>query len=219
MKTTFFSLILLTSIFTSYSSFGAEKTLENTYINGCDGGSNEHRIPDTNPHNLSIGERLVIVNYTIGDYIDINSKLRLKDKLETCEEIFITLLDQALLKIPNYKGVVYRGTIQEYVTLKKNEAYPTAPLLSYTSTSVDLEVAQNFLIDRLEILNVKTGKDISAYSAAYHEGVNEREVLLPRGTRLFVDNLILKKQNFEVFDSGDFYNEERLVETVHASEI
>lgn len=168
----------------------------------CDFGYGSH-----NSSNLSKAEMFAIWNYTIGEFESITPALY-SGKLTGSQLGFVRLMDSGLKKIPNEKTKVFRGTIKN----PPAKVGGVIELKAFTSTSVDEFVAEGFIHNRFLIINTKTGKDILDYSQA---GM-EREILLPRGTKIRVDKVINKKMML----GPDPYNlESRMVEVVHATEI
>lgn len=80
---------------------------------------------------LTLEEKTLIYEYTNWEYFDVNKLLR-KSKSENTPE-FAVYLDKTLSKIPNYKGIVYRGVELPDTVF---EAYQKA-FLNKTNTDID----------------------------------------------------------------------------------
>ncbi|MDX9730225.1 MAG: ADP-ribosyltransferase domain-containing protein [Bdellovibrionales bacterium] len=120
------------------------------------------------------------------------------------------VLDAALKKIPNEaKMTVFRGTARAHIQFKKKGEI--VRLKGYTSTSPSQEVAEEFIRDRLMVLTVTSGKDISSYSNAG----GEREVLLPRSTYVRYDGSEMKEMNIFTEEGPEL----RLIEVVYLTEV
>lgn len=145
-----------------------------------------------NPYSLSLAERTAIYEYTSATFADID-KVLWNDGLESakpCITSAVELLDSSMLKIPGETITLYRGSNSKlYPNL---EDIPEIPLKGYTSTSIDEEVARNFLVDVFFIIRAHSAKPIWAYSAAQDGFFPEQEYLLPRGTKLRIDRTYRK---------------------------
>lgn len=213
MKIAIFFLMISTQ-----AALAAEAGLEKFYLSKCDSMKEEtpeEKAFDGDP--LSFAERAAIVTYTKSNYERINTALRNKSKLNPCDAAFVQILDGALQKLPDFNGIVYRGSSQN-TKLTEGKPYPFA-FLGYTSTSQERSVAEGFAEDRLEIISVRHGKDISRYSGAHVEGLDEREVLLPRGTRLRARKLEpVQEIEIEVFEDGESRIVRKKMQIVRAEE-
>lgn len=179
----------------------------------CDQLISSRRLGGENPDGLTEAEFCAVQNYTSGHY-SVNKPLWLTDStgsgLTGTEWAYVRTLDAALAKIPNAPEMtVYRGTSQDVLALPKPGK--TLRLKGYTSTSPTLDAAEAFLIDRLMIIKVKSGKDLKPYSNAGFED----EILLPRSTFVRVDRV--EKKKMELFTENG--PELRLIEIVHLTEI
>jgi len=226
-----FSIIAFTLIFTfSHLSFanteevsGSAEVLnfEDFYLKSCTNEMDSFDLEMTsNPDNLREAQRMAILKYTQAMFQLINPKLWKSEPLSKCEKAFVVTLDSALTDLPNYIGTVYRGTTTKYISLEEGSNYPTE-MLGYTSTTVDLEVADSFMTDRREMIAVNTGKDISAYSGAHMGGVNEKEILLPRGVLLFVNKLENVEETVLVWDDEAYslVEKRKVIQTINATQV
>jgi hypothetical protein len=160
-----------------------------------------------NPSYLLVGERHALKNFTASDWQWVNDLLEGEGPKEVVEFGFIRLMDSALEKIKSRELTVYSGT-------KKNSAMiPGEEIVirSYLSTSLDFATAQEFIDDRLLIISAKRGKLISYYSNA----PNEKEILIPRGSRFHVDKVIRRKN----FAGKPWERVEKMIEVVYLTEL
>ncbi len=132
--------------------------------------------------NLSDDELRALNQYLSSDSYRINDKLRRMVPLTREEKLFIQKLDEALDKIPDYQGIVYRSIsdfgiddvnafISSYQTGRK-KIY-----LAYTSASLSV-YDDSFPVQY--VIKSKHGKDITKYNQ------KEQEILFKRGTRFKV---------------------------------
>jgi hypothetical protein len=115
----------------------------------------------------------------------------------------LEVMDRGLLKLPTYKGVVYKGL--PYESSEKFKPGFAFRFKDYVSTSKNLYTARSFATDRpvesavILKINSESGKDISQW---YGLG-DEAEVIFPRGSRFKVTNIIKKfdgaSEKFEYF--------------------
>lgn len=173
----------------------------------CPNEQCEFVFTNTNDHNLSLAERLAIWHYTASEYMNITPALY-QGELDNSQLAFVRILDSALVKIPSSKATVYRGTSKTTPV----KIGTVIDFKSYTSTSTDKYTAEGFIRDRFMIIKSKSGKDIMDYSNAGQE----RELLLPRGTKVRVDKISKKKMEIGE-DPSDMQTIN--VEIVHATEI
>lgn len=131
---------------------------------------------------LTYKESSAIIRYIGGGSYAFNERIR--QNLTTNEDKKeMMVLDKALEKLPNYKGVVYRTlhifnkeNLEKFLfehKLKKKVVYP-----AYTSTSINTGYNDDANIN-LTIIS-KTGKDISKFN------YNEAEVLFKRDSKFKV---------------------------------
>lgn len=133
-------------------------------------------------HNLTREESAAIYLYTMQTsfYGELNKTLRQKNRKEIEPWFpFLKLFNSALDKLPDYRGVLWRGVnINLSKEFKGDKVYTWWP---FTSCSEVPEVVKSFM-DAMEstlfTIDSKNGKVISLYS--YFP--NEKEVLLRMGT-------------------------------------
>ncbi len=155
--------------------------LEKIYLKeNCPNPECEFGYGTRNSAKLSKAQTLALFNYTLGYFDTLNPALY-AEKLTNDQLALTRVLDSALAKLPSHKVTVYRGTSKKF----KAKVGSVVEFKAYTSTSTERDVAEGFVRDRLIILKVKTGKDIQDYSNAG----NEREILLPRGSKFKVDGV------------------------------
>lgn len=116
----------------------------------------------------------------------INEKLRQSEKLTEQENKLIKGIDTAIMKLPDYSGIVYRSVgIQRIADIKKFEKehqpdnivrYP-----SYTSASLDV---YDETMEYQFIITSKHGKNMIRYNRA------ELEVIFKRETRFYITKRI-----------------------------
>ncbi len=134
--------------------------------------------------------------YAIKKYISfssyiLNEKLRNGIKLTNEEKKWTKNLDRAIMKMPIYKGVVYRSLSSQRIKdmesfHKKYSVGCTVTEPSYTSASTEI-YDEN--MDILFIIEGKDGSDLREYNQP------EQEILFKRGTAFFV----LKKEGNEIW--------------------
>ena len=128
---------------------------------------------------LTEPEQAALMKYISSDSYKINDKLRRGTALSKGDRQFVEVLDQALRKLPEYRGTVYRSLamgleiedadafVAEYV-VGKGKQFP-----SYISSSLgvyDPDMPIQYIITS------RHGKDMTMFNAG------EREVLFPRDT-------------------------------------
>lgn len=125
-------------------------------------------------------------NAIIANYIDhwaylINQALRIENLayIKTNQEK-VNRLDQALLKYPIYRGIVFRGST--FPPAKKLETGMTFKDSAFVSTSLDFSVAEGYAgaTGFISVILSKSGRTLS-YDKSTDELSAEMEVLLPRG--------------------------------------
>lgn len=145
---------------------------------------------------LDIYEKTIIYKYTNDGYEDLNRKLRLSNGNNDTD--FGKLLDKAILKLPDYIGLVYRGVylndvqIERYRLALKNNLTISEP--TFVSTSKSVIIAKGFGNALFRIVS-KSGKLIENISNfGIHKPPNEQEVIF-RPNRKFkvleIDNNII----------------------------
>lgn len=143
---------------------------------------------DNNPFALENEEKSALNRYVSSDSYKINEKLRTRSQLTDEEKQFVSSLDKALGKMPDYQGTVYRNITLDMVSDEEFDSFIRQHSVGsfigyegYTSTSKDKE---GYTIDGNKIvsitMNVKQGKDINHFGYGVPE---EQEVLLERGAK------------------------------------
>ncbi|CAF3339525.1 unnamed protein product [Rotaria socialis] len=99
---------------------------------------------------------------------------------------YLKLFDTALKKLPSRQMNVWRGIKGE--VSKKYEENDEETWWYFSSCSSSLKVVKEFLgpVSTLFMIEVKNGKDISAYSSIQ----NEKEIILSLGTRVKVGDAL-----------------------------
>ena len=105
----------------------------------------------------------------------------------------IKFINEALNKLPNHEGVVFRGSKVEPVQLAKYKVGQIITEKGFTSTSTKLAVAQAFSGNVFYTIVSKTGKAIKDFS----EFSAEDEVLFRSGTKFKV--LAVENKNGKTF--------------------
>ncbi len=163
--------------------------------------------------NISVEEEAIIRFYTTAEgHNSLNAALRGEVEMTSFMKAQLNLLNQALDKLPNYSGNLYRGIgkgeAEKLLKLKKGDIYHRK---DFTSSSIDEEEALNFSLKEnsgvfLYISNSKSGVNISHISEAYWEG----EVLFKNDTKYTI-GYIGKRPRF--VESDPIIIEIELIET------
>ena len=95
----------------SFSSLSLDE--QQNYIESCTPQWKESRNFE-NPYNLFPEEMSAIYGYTYSDFMPINKHIYNKAELSDCYQEQVKLIDQGLAKIPDYKGIVFRGSKSSY---------------------------------------------------------------------------------------------------------
>jgi hypothetical protein len=129
------------------------------------------------------------------------------------------ILLAAAKKLPPKKGKFFRGEKIADLKIKKEGQVVTLDRLY--SVSTDKSVAEGFVNpdkpSELLFIKAKTAKDISSYSLAHPEGVDEREHFLLPGTQLKVDKFSEGTVTFMDEETGEDVNHK--IRYVYLSEI
>ncbi len=131
---------------------------------------------------LTEEETWSIMQYISSDSYKINEKLRNNFQLSAEDDTFITLLDSALEKLPNYMGVVYRSL---YI-LDANAfvgGYETGEVRQFREYFSSGTKIYDESFDIQYVINCKRGKDIRPFNKA------EQEILFRRNTLFGVDKI------------------------------
>jgi hypothetical protein len=147
---------------------------------------------------LSLNEEAIIRHYTGPSHTQLNQALEGFGDLTPELTEYKNLLNQALRKLPDYKGVVYRGLGQAESTVAKTwQVGQDVTFNSFKSTSRSLDEADDFLFnnggDVSLIINSKTGKAIDQVS---FDAV-ELEVLFESGKKFKVDQVTFRQRFLE----------------------
>lgn len=112
----------------------------------------------------------------------LNQKLRNQEELSADDRTIMRGIDKAILKLPEYKGTVYRSVSKDNIQdINKFESEHTeGNVVVYNGfTSTSLEVYDKDMEYQLVILS-KHGKDMTSYNEM------EKEVIFRRGTVFFI---------------------------------
>ncbi len=112
----------------------------------------------------------------------LNEKLRNEEPLTKEERLFMRGVDKAILKLPDYQGIVYRSvSVQNMPDEEKfnREHQPGFVVIYPAFTSASLEVYDDSMKYLLVILS-KHGKDMTEYNPG------EQEILFKRGSMFYV---------------------------------
>lgn len=131
---------------------------------------------------LSDDELRALNQYLSSDSYKINDKLRRMQQLTEEEQFFIQKLDEALDKMPEYRGTVYRsisdfGIDDVDIFVAAYEAGRKKIYLAYTSASRSV-YDESFPIQY--VIESRHGRDITKYNP------KEQEILFKRGTKFRV---------------------------------
>ena len=137
--------------------------------------------------NLTVFEKTIIYKYALDYYEDLNANLRYGG-LSPVQKLFVEFLNEALDKLPDYVGVVYRGANLNPIQIKKYQDALDAgiPVIEkgFTSSSTSNPVAEQFsggtVIFYIVSYNGKSIEQLSRYGASNNQ--NEKEVLFKSNT-------------------------------------
>ena len=145
---------------------------------------------------LSIEERVLIYKYSEDGYESVNSTLlKSKGKINTD---YGKLLEKTLLKLPDYKGIVYRNVILSATQLAIYENALAKNLIlvehCFISTSKSPLIANMFGGKYRFTIICKNGKEIERFSKyGVNSGQNEKEVLFTPNCKFEVLEIIKNK--------------------------
>jgi len=137
-----------------------------------------------------VGERLgltkeetgAITQYISSDSYKINEKLRNDFQLSAEDRAFITLLDHAIEKLPNYESIVYRSLyIEDADDFVRGYVVNTPKQFKEYMSSGTKIYDERF--DIQYIINSKNGKDIRPFNEI------ESEILFGRNTWFWIDKI------------------------------
>lgn len=112
----------------------------------------------------------------------LNEKLRVREKLTDAENELVRGIDQAIMKLPDYQGTVYRSVgMQRMPDIKKYDMQhqPGSIITYHDYTSASLEVYDEEMEYQL-VIKSRHGKDMTKYNEA------EKEIIFKRGSTFFV---------------------------------
>lgn len=112
----------------------------------------------------------------------INSKLRKGEALSDDEKVWEKKLDDAIMKLPDYKGIVYRSVDSNMIPdvarfMEEHETYNVVSYPAYTSSSTSVYDEE---MDIQMIIESSHGKDMRQYNAS------ENEIIFKRDSKFFV---------------------------------
>ena len=121
---------------------GKLKQLQQKYTDLCNetGLTKDYNRMKITNNKLNKEEQYAINKYISSDFYPINEKLRNKEELSKEEMALVLNLDNALDKLPRYKGIVTRSLeldesqLKEF--LKKHSKNNIVPYEAYTSTTI-----------------------------------------------------------------------------------
>lgn len=136
----------------------------------------------------SDNEKAALIKYISPDSISLNEKLRNKIQLSAEDKKWITNLDSALNKTPNYNGFIVRGLEMknpfEFINqLKVNEIYSTNQYLSFSTGKVFNDNANI----KIYIKNSRKAKNLKEINT-----ISEDEVLYQRNIKFKTLNIVEK---------------------------
>lgn len=168
----------------------------------------------SNPDNLSTEEIVSLYDYTYETFSEINKALWTQPEASwsSCHKLTIDRLDSALSKISPTKGTFFRGT--EYKHYRHYQVGDVLELRGYTSVSFSEEAASYFIRDAYFIIESQEARDISPYHFQTLDGLEylEKELLLPRGTKLKIQSI---SQKMMTINSEHVGNKQELVWVFH----
>ncbi|BDT96263.1 hypothetical protein IFM12275_62390 [Nocardia sputorum] len=120
-----------------------------------------------------------LADYTGPGYADLNRALR-EGTMDASQKARIDAINEALAKLPDHNGVVYRGTTLPQSVIDDYKVGEVVTEKAFTSTSSSASTA---FPGNVEFTIVsKTGKDVAPYSTVEAMGVKENEILFRSGT-------------------------------------
>lgn len=131
---------------------------------------------------LTAFERALIRQYTESGSDKINGILRFSPSKRAEIAPLVDSLDRALARLPNYQGVVYRGTAFNSVMDQQFQKGKVVPDPAFVSATRDRAIAKEFGLGASFVIRSRTGKLIDRFSAR----PDEQEVLFRPGTRFKV---------------------------------
>lgn len=149
----------------------------------ADGMTKHDMRMDATTGDLTDDEIGAINRYISSESYILNAKLREQIPLSADEQKLKRNLDYAIVKLPKYRGLVYRSldsSMIEDLDRFNLEHTPGMPIRYDAYTSASLSVYDN-TFDIQFIINSKSGADITKYNKS------EQEILFKRGSMFVVD--------------------------------
>lgn len=124
-----------------------------------------------------------LADYTGPGYADLNRALR-EGTMDASQKARIDAINEALAKLPDHNGVVYRGTTLPQSVIDDYKVGEVVTEKAFTSTSSSASTAFPGNVE-FSIVS-KTGKDVAPYSTVEAMGIKENEILFRSGTNFEV---------------------------------
>jgi hypothetical protein len=141
-------------------------------------------IPAGHLATMTDADRAALRDYTGDGYQDLNAALR-SGILTPDQQARIDAINRALAKLPDYQGIVVRGTDLPQDVLDRYQPGSTVTERAFTSTTTDPAVAGGDFPGNTEFrILSQAGTDVSPYSAYPHES----EILFGSGTDFYVQD-------------------------------
>ena len=130
-------------------------------------------------NNLSSQEKQALTDYVSAKSYSLNEKLRFGDSLNEEESSWVKNLDNALDKLPDYRGTVYRSISSEYITDKEKfeQDHVSGNVLIYSAYTSTSKQVYDENMDIQFIIKTKHGKDISYWNSDEQEVLHKRETV------------------------------------------
>ena len=146
-------------------------------------------------YGLTEDEEHAIVSYKLGDSYALNGKLATGGELTELQRSLRYHLDTAQVKLPVYRGTVYRHydfdsfggyeAMAEFLSMfEKGEATPMKSYLSASTVRNEDRTNGEYTVDM--VIQSETGRSLNGFGRN-----TENEVLLPRTTELIADSMEL----------------------------
>lgn len=159
-------------------------------------------------NNISPAQKNEILEYTKGNYEDINNKLRTTLKLSVVEKVQYKILKEALDNAPKYTGICYRGMrfktrdkFLDFVDKAKNTNYISDK--GFMSSSFDLEQAEIFaLFSNYRVhITIKSKKGVLIDELSDLPG--EKEILFNMRSKFKIESI---KEEFDEYTGAEIVN-------------
>lgn len=198
-------------LFSFTTSLSAAEEVGELYLKNCKTYSPDRSNPESP---LSLAEKTALYGYTYADFTELTPAIY-SGSLTTCLRLQIELLDRALLKLPNFSGIVFRGTESKYLPSKVGEIFEWK---AFTSTSQRADIAKTFIRDAYLELSVLNGKNIKLYSCAGNGMMtDEDEILIPRNSRFKILSVVWTLMRIPA--SHDQESSWKLVKKIRAKQV